>query len=486
MAFERRRRPHENTPPPFPLVTIEEATAYKVPQTPEEWAIAERTVKLDANDIVHAGGPAGFRKWLDESPTYIIKWDESKITAANSYMRSYKSMREPVIHDLLRRSETMNIVAPPKSAKSWMGLNIAMNVIGGGVLFGKFPCERGKVLIVDNELHPETIAQRVKQVATAMNVPLDRAGRLIDFLSLRGQLTDLFALEAELKHVRRRAYNIIILDAFYKFYPIENFDENSNSMVSRLYTVLDSYADYLESGIILIHHSSKGNQGSKSVTDMGAGAGSQSRACDAHLVLQEHEQPGVYVISCANRSYSPIDPFCARFDWPVWKEVKNMDASEIKGRADKKKKFGDTKVGGSKDGDGSPFNWKEDEKHRIDEFFLSEVCTPMSIPDILSKGNGRSFRPWNRDRMKTLIPSLLKDGKIIVVKEAKGPHPATYISSVASEVVEQPKQPESKSESPSNDGYTAGFNSYVKKDGSELNSQHYDSDGNEMNGESSE
>ncbi len=420
-------------------MTVEQAFNLKIPQTEEEWAENDKLKKRDVNDLVHEYGPKGFLNWLDESPTYVLYWDPTRIVSSANVMRFYKTLREPIIHGLLRRSETMNIIAPPKSSKSWMGLNIAMNIIGGGKLFGRFQCERGKVLIIDNELHVETIAQRVRDVSYALNVPLDRAGMLIDWLPLRGQLVDLKKLEEDLQHIRRRTYNVIILDAFYKFYP-EDFDENSNADMARIYTLLDYYAECLDSALILIHHSSKGGQGNKSVTDMGAGAGSQARACDAHLVLREHDDPGVFVIDCANRSFAPIAPFCARFKWPKWEDAPNSDPELLKGA--NSNKYGNQRVGGKKGEEKPRMDMKLDEKSRIEMFIEQEVTFPMNAAEILAKGEGRKFKTWSRDKLKTLVPELIAAGKLRLVVEAKGARGATYISTAASSTPPEEPKPE--------------------------------------------
>ncbi len=74
----------------------------------------------------------------------------------------------------------------------------------------------------------------------------------------------------------------------------------------------------LNCSFVLVHHASKGNQSVKSVTDVGAGAGSQSRATDTHLVLRHHQEPGCVVVDAAVRSWPPIEPQCLRWSFPVW------------------------------------------------------------------------------------------------------------------------------------------------------------------------
>ncbi len=55
-------------------------------------------------------------------------------------------------------------------------------------------------------------------------------------------------------------------------------DENDNAAMSQVYNAIDRYAEMLQASFILVHHSSKGSQSGKSVTDVGSGAGAISRA----------------------------------------------------------------------------------------------------------------------------------------------------------------------------------------------------------------
>ncbi len=274
------------------------------------------------------------------------------------------------------------------------------------------------MLVVDNELHCETIVQRSKEIAEAMNVPFNRAERLIDYLPLRGELTSLDDLERDFGAIRPRQYAVIILDAFYKFYP-PKFDENSNSEMATLYNKLDRYADCLECAFVLIHHSSKGNSATKSVTDMGAGAGSQSRACDAHMVLRQHQNPGTFVIDVANRSFKPIETFCAKFRFPVWELDENADPTALLGA--KEDGFGARSVGGQTDVD--PF---AGEGQKLDAV-LARIKKAVTVRDILGLGSDLGIRGWKRDKvLKRLIPQWLKDGKIFVIDQGKGNAATTY------------------------------------------------------------
>jgi len=97
-----------------------------------------------------------------------------------------------------------------------------------------------------------------------------------------------------------------------------------------LYNRIDAYAAHLQAAWVNIHHTSKGDQSGKSVTDVGSGAGSQSRAADTHVILRPHEDEGVSVIEAAVRSFPPVAPIAVRWDFPLW-VLDSADPTKLKG-----------------------------------------------------------------------------------------------------------------------------------------------------------
>lgn len=187
------------------------------------------------------------------------------------------------------------------------------------------------MLIIDNELHGETTAARLPKVADARGIPAAEYLDAIQVVNLRGRLTDIFGLGDIFKLYPAGALKggIVILDAFYRAVP-KGTDENDNGAVAGLYNQLDAYALRLGCSFVLIHHATKGNQSGKAVTDVGAGAGSQARATDTHLILRQHREPGAYVLDAAVRSWPPIEPRVLRWEFPVWTLADDLDPTDLK------------------------------------------------------------------------------------------------------------------------------------------------------------
>ncbi len=252
-----------------------------------------------------------------------------QFVSVRQLMAACPTLRAPVIEGLLREGETMNLIASPKTGKSWLVLDLAIAVATGRPWLGRFPTVAGDVLIIDNELHGETSANRIPKVAKARGLCTDEFADSVFIRNLRGGLQDIVSLAPYFRAVEPGRFRLIVLDAFYRFLPA-GMDENANADMASLYNYIDRYAADLGCAFVLIHHSSKGNQSGKSVTDVGAGAGSQSRATDAHLVLRPHEEPDVVVLDAAVRSWPPQESVCLRWAFPVWGVADDLDPKRLK------------------------------------------------------------------------------------------------------------------------------------------------------------
>ena len=248
---------------------------------------------------------------------------------------AFPKMKTVLIHGFLRIGETMNIIAPPKTGKSWLVTDLALAVATGTPWFG-FPCEQGKVLIIDNELHGETSANRIPKVIESRGVDFNSVKDDIIVENQRGALRSIEDLAGELEELKPYGFKLIIIDAFYRALP-RGTDENDNGTVAGLYNLIDRYAEVLGCAFVLIHHTSKGNQSTKAVTDVGAGAGSQSRAADAHVILRRHREEGCVVMESVVRSFPSVKPVCLRWHWPLWDRDDTLNPDDLDGKAEAKR-----------------------------------------------------------------------------------------------------------------------------------------------------
>ncbi len=287
----------------------------------------------------------------------------------------------------------MNLIGGPKARKSFFMMQLLLSVASGLPFLGR-ATRQGRVLLIDNELRGDDLSRRAQAMADAMGLDWHNATRNIEMMLLRGQLADLNAIKAELSHIPAGTYRLVGLDALYKAMP-RTADENSNSDMTAAFITLDSIAETQDCAMVGNHHASKGAQHAKSVTDMGAGAGAQSRSADVHAVLREHEDPDTCVLAAVVRSQAPIEPVCITFQYPLWRLAPEKDPGSV-----------------------SLTNKKS---VTIDQFVATIPVEPASKKETLAAS--KLALRISRDSMDALVHEAVKRGLIEITTPKNPTHP---------------------------------------------------------------
>lgn len=125
---------------------------------------------------------------------------------------------------------------------------------------------------------------------------------------------------------------MLILDALYRMFPTSApFSENSNADMTTLYNELDRIATEANCAIIAVHHSSKGDQSQKAVTDGGSGAGAISRAADTHLFLRRHAEENCITLDAVVRSWPPFESMVLSNHVGLWQVEEDLDPRQLAG-----------------------------------------------------------------------------------------------------------------------------------------------------------
>ena len=322
----------------------------------------------------------------------LMQWQAPPLVPVSlaDLVARYPDLRPPVIHGLLRRGETMNVISAPKMKKSWLVTDLALAVATGRPWLDTFETDQGDVLIIDNELHSETSANRIPRVAAARQIGLGDVGQRVFVQNLRGHWQDIFSLGPYFRSLEPGRFRVIILDAMYRFMPRE-MDENDNGTMANVYNAIDRYADLLGCCFVLIHHTSKGNQSGKAITDVGAGAGSQSRATDTHLVLRPHEEDDVVVLEAAVRSWPPVMPRCLRWAFPVWTPADDLDPTLLRSERPRRTRKAEADAD---EGEQPEPAWDA-------ERFAATFVTgkPKTRDAILAEANAAGLSDWKAERL---------------------------------------------------------------------------------------
>ena len=262
------------------------------------------------------------------------KKEKKNVFTAAELLRTFTSLNEPVIDGLLRRTEVMNVVAAPKTGKSWFILQLAYSLVKGWDFLG-FPCKQCRVMIMDNELHTSTISYRMQKVCQSMSISKEDLD--LENLTVNMQRFERHSIPEIVKvaeQIKEQGIDLVIIDALYRALP-SDVDENSNGQITQMYNQIDTFAQKSGAAVILVHHTSKGNQSGKGITDVGSGAGAQSRAPDTHLVLRAHQEKNAVVVGCCVRSFPPVDSFCLRKDeHNIWHRADDLSPDDLDGKAE--------------------------------------------------------------------------------------------------------------------------------------------------------
>lgn len=231
--------------------------------------------------------------------------------------------REVIIEGLARRGDVVNIIASTKVGKSWFAVLLLFCVAVGHKWLGR-TVVKGNVLLIDNELYDEDIQNRLAPVAHAMGILENPDHARFDYVPLRGDLQSIIDIETKMMAYKPGELTLVVFDAKYRLFG--DLEENSNEDQTKFHNIVDRLAKHLQCVIVLIHHSTKGDQAGKSVTDVGSGGGAQSRAADCHLVLRPHAEDGLAVLDAAVRTFAPVEPQTIRWDFPLWSAEDGVEA----------------------------------------------------------------------------------------------------------------------------------------------------------------
>lgn len=242
----------------------------------------------------------------------------------------YPKLRDVVIEGVARRGETINIISVAKIGKSWLLYQLLLSVASGRAWLGLFPVLAGRVLLIDNELHANTLAYRIPESAAALSIQESEYAENFEIWPTRGKALDIFAIGKILDQTDPGRYLLISIDAKYRSMPADA-SENDNAAETAFFNEVDRIAAHTGAVIVLVHHSTKGGQSDKRVTDVGSGASAQSRAADSHLILREHEEADTVVLAAAVRSFKPVEPVALKWTFPIWIPDTDIDPEKLKG-----------------------------------------------------------------------------------------------------------------------------------------------------------
>lgn len=248
-------------------------------------------------------------------------------------------LKPPVIHGLLRQSEVGTLISTSKGGKTFFVLGLAMSVALGREFLG-FKTERSKVLLLDAELDPALLIDRLQGIAAAMGIDIKDLDDWLAIEPLIEQSLSIHDLPDTYEQTECGEYGLIIIDPLYQFWP-DDFSENDNGAMKQVFSRLRRWASKSGAAILCVHHAAKGNTSERSVIDMGAGAGASARACSTQIAIYEHadatDSDRLCVLEAVVRSYEAPSPIAIRFVYPLWLRSDAKPARKTRQNANQQK-----------------------------------------------------------------------------------------------------------------------------------------------------
>lgn len=230
-----------------------------------------------------------------------------------------------VVEGLLEAGQIASFVGATKSGKTMALLDLATVMHNGGGLWLGRQVVGGRVLYIDNELQERKIVERLGAVNKARG---SRSGSAsFQVWTLRGKyLTIEEIADLVVKKIEPGDFQLIILDSLYVAMP--DGSESDDGVMKRVAKAAGRITTATGAAMILSHHSTKGNQATRSVADVGSGSGVLQRYINAHCVLREHSQKGMAVFEAKLRDFDEDDYGNAEtweFKYPLWRLRPDID-----------------------------------------------------------------------------------------------------------------------------------------------------------------
>ncbi|MCX6766833.1 MAG: AAA family ATPase [Candidatus Moranbacteria bacterium] len=181
-----------------------------------------------------------------------------------------------VIENLVPYQGITIISGAPASYKTWLILQMAIDIASGGSLLGQFKCEPLKVMIIDEENHLRLVQERLRLLGADAKLP-------ICFLSQKGFLVSKKnMLEKVIEICKQDEIDVIFIDSLVR---VNNAEENDASQMSEVFRQIKHFC---QNGItvILTHHERKEGVIKISAQNRLRGSSDISAAVDAHLAIK--------------------------------------------------------------------------------------------------------------------------------------------------------------------------------------------------------
>jgi hypothetical protein len=202
----------------------------------------------------------------------------------------------------------------PETGKTWILIDLAVEVARGGLWLDKFPVSMGKALFLDQERGKDETARRFKAVLNAKGLTgSDLKGRLYVKSGTTYKLDNDTSFEALKRYLSKIKPNLIVMDSFVTFHDKE---ENNRKDIQPVLERVKALRNEFNCAIVFVDHENKGafhDAKEGEAVNFGRMAGSVAKpaACE-HVLTLRREQDASMVYVTKNTQAPKIAPFLVR------------------------------------------------------------------------------------------------------------------------------------------------------------------------------
>ena len=220
----------------------------------------------------------------------------------------------PVLRDFVDLGSKLGIYGPSKARKSFLALQLAVELSAGRQFLAWEPTGRYKVAVLQFEIPAAHYRKRVTKMLHSLGIKRDDVVDHLFIMNGRGSGLDLTKpddVRFLIQVLKEKGVQVVVIDPAYKVFP---GDECSAQDVGKFLAALDVIANETEALIAYCHHFAKGAAGDRQTIDRGSGSGVWARDFDAALFCSpQKDTEDTLVIEPVARAYPPTDDFCVEF-----------------------------------------------------------------------------------------------------------------------------------------------------------------------------
>lgn len=255
------------------------------------------------------------------------EWIGGTLDAAELVLEELPPVVE-IVKGIMAEHSKLVIGSGSKSFKTWLVIHMGL-CIAHGLDWLVRETTRKKVLFLNLELKKNTFTRRLKAIARALGIKVDKSWFKV--LHLRGKLARKLPVEivnAVIDVAKHFEAEVVFIDPLYKFQA--GREENSAGDQTELMNEIDRITTEATCTVIFTDHFGKGNQAEKDPLDTLRGSSAKGGDVDAAMILRKHDVEESYRVDIIHRELAPVNPFVIGWNFPTFELRPELNAADMK------------------------------------------------------------------------------------------------------------------------------------------------------------